>query len=163
MAEAQGLQDGEEVEGDGRRLLRLRLARWLVFLAPGRGMVALFAELVRRLAVATVSAVGKEFTLGSRRRKHRHPCRTSRPRGRHLLALFAAELVVALMALDAFWIRCLCDTADHHDVEGADALSLGVVGHGVPTGCAGALSMDHLAVAAADLDGVDNNDREDEE
>jgi hypothetical protein len=49
---------------------------------------------------------------------------------------------------------------DHHDVEGTDALalSLGVVGHGVPTGCAGALSADRLTVAAADLDGEDDND-----
>jgi hypothetical protein len=49
---------------------------------------------------------------------------------------------------------------DHHDVEGTDALalSLGVVGHGVPTGCAGALSVDRLTVAVADLDGEDDND-----
>jgi hypothetical protein len=51
---------------------------------------------------------------------------------------------VALMTLDAFCIRCLGDAVDHHNVEGADALalSLGVVGHGVPTSCAGALSTD---------------------
>jgi hypothetical protein len=49
------------------------------------------------------------------------------------------------MALDAFCIRCLGNTVDHHDMEG-------VVCHGVPTGYAGALSADRLTVAATDLD-----------
>ncbi|KAL6841741.1 hypothetical protein ACP4OV_028253 [Aristida adscensionis] len=40
----------------GRRLLRLRLARWLVLLAPARRVAALVAELVRRLAVAAAAA-----------------------------------------------------------------------------------------------------------
>jgi hypothetical protein len=140
--------------------------RWLVFLASVQRVVALFTELVQRLTVAMVvaSAVGKEFMLGS----YLLDLGTSRStgtavlvehRGRvghHLLAIFAAELVVVLMALDAFCIRCLGDVVDHHNVEGA-------VCHDVPTGCAGALSADRLTVAAADLDGEDDDDREDEE
>jgi hypothetical protein len=52
----------------GKRLLRLRLVRWLVFLVSVRWVVTLFTELVQRLTVAMVaaSAVGKEFMLGSR-------------------------------------------------------------------------------------------------
>jgi hypothetical protein len=133
----------------GKGLLQLWLAWWLVFLVPARRVAALFAELVQRLAVvmAAVSTVGKEFTLGSRLLDVGTGGSTDtailvgrRGRmGRHLLALFAAELVVALMALDTFCIRFLGDAADHHDVEGADALVLAlvVVCHGVPTGCAG--------------------------
>jgi hypothetical protein len=51
----------------GKRLLRLWLARWLVFLALAQRVATLFAKLVQRLALATVvaSAVGKEFALGS--------------------------------------------------------------------------------------------------
>jgi hypothetical protein len=159
----------------GKRLLRLWLAGWLVFLAPAWRVVVLFAEQVWRLAVTTVtaSAVGQEFTLGSRRLNLGAGGRTDttilvRRRGhggRRLLALFAAELVVPLMALDAFCIRCLGDAVNHHDVEGTDALalSLGVVGHSVPIACARALLMDHLIVPAVDLDGEDNDDREDVE
>jgi hypothetical protein len=59
MAEAEGLHDGREVEGNSWR--------WLVFLALAQRVATLFAKLVQRLAVATVvaSVVGKEFTLGS--------------------------------------------------------------------------------------------------
>jgi hypothetical protein len=53
----------------GKRLLRLHLEWWPVFLASTRWVAALFAELVRRLSMATlaVSMVGKEFALASRR------------------------------------------------------------------------------------------------
>jgi hypothetical protein len=154
----------------GKRLLRLRLAPWLVFLAPTRWVAMLFAELMRRLAMATVAAsmVGKEFALGSRRldlgagRSTDTAILVGRRgrEGRRLLAIFVVELAVALIALDAFCIRCLSNTVDHHDVEGVDALalSLSVVGHGVPTDCARALSVDRLTVAAVNLDGEDDDD-----
>jgi hypothetical protein len=120
------------------------------------------------VATVATSTVGKEFALGSRRLDLSASGSTGttvlvgrRDRGGlHLLAIFVVELVVALIALDAFCIRCLSDAVDHHDVEGADALalSLGMVGHGVPTGCAGALLADRLTMVAADLDGEDDDD-----
>jgi hypothetical protein len=139
----------------GKRLLRLQLAQWLA------------------MAMVAESAVGKEFTLGSHLLDLGVGGSTGTAVlvgrgghvGHHLLALFAAEPVVALMALDAFCIRCLGDAMDHHDMEGADALALalGVVCHGVPTDCDGALSADRLTVAATDLDDEDDDDKEDEE
>jgi hypothetical protein len=115
-----------------------------------------------------MSTVGKEFALGSRcldlsasRSTGTTVLVGRRDRGGlHLLAIFVVLLVVALIALDAFCIRCLSDAVDHHDMEGADALalSMGVVSHGVPTGCVGALLADRLTMAATDLDGEDDDD-----
>jgi hypothetical protein len=109
MAEAEGLQDDGEVEGGGWRQEAIAATAGAVAGVPGADtwVTTQFMELVRRLVVATVavSTVGKEFVLGS----YHLDLSTGTAilvesqghGGRHLLAIFVVELVVALIALDA--------------------------------------------------------------
>jgi hypothetical protein len=113
MAEAEGLQDDGEVEGGGWRQEAIAATAGAVAGVPSvdTWVATQFTELVQRLAVATVAVrtVGKEFVLGSYHLDLSAGGSTGTAilvgsqghGGRHLLAIFVVELVVALIALNA--------------------------------------------------------------
>jgi hypothetical protein len=140
MAEAEGLHDSREVEGNSWRQEAAAAVASAVAGVPGAGTAG--GHTVCKVGAAAGRGDGGGERGGKRVRvglsppqpwrwqKHRHrrPCRTLRPCGSPAPCSFCRRTCGGLDG-----IGCLGDAMDHHNMEGADALALGVSATACPT------------------------------